>query len=736
MKCTVGPILTLFFLLSLVASEPKTWSLSTQAELLRGKLRGVSLTSDGRIVLAPWFEQKGDTGQAYIFSTARDGSGAVYLGTGNEGKIFKMDPDAKVTEHASLREVAVYALAADARGSLYAGSSPDGKVYEISAAGQAREFFDPKEKYIWALTFDRQGNLFVATGPRGVIFKVNRSGEGTQFYDSSETHITALSTDGDDLLAGSSPNGYIYRVDSKGKAFVIHDSSLSEVKALAVDRTGLVYAAAIASSEAPASEAEEPRRVPPGVRLLSGAQPVPQAETEPSGGALSPAAPRTEGRRSEAYRISKDGIVETLFASDEDLFYSLLVRNDGTVLIGSGRRGHIFSVDRNRSVTLLLQAPEDQVTGLLEQGSRIVAATSNLGKVFELSLTPSAAGWYESEILDAKIPSKWGTIRWRVEEFTGAGIELYTRSGNTRNPDTSWADWEGPYTRAGGEPVKSPPARFLQWKLQFPGNARAGTVLSSSNAVRSVSVSYLQRNVPPQVTGVTIHPPGIAFQQFPAGSSGGAVTTGRSQTRGPSPTSRFAREVEPQSVRPMPRRVYQPGAQSLSWEARDDNGDDLEYSIYFKGESESRWKLLEANLTETTYTIDSRTMAEGTYTVKIAASDSPSNPKEMALTDEMVSKPFSITNSPPRISVKSSEVKVNGLEVRFEAQSDVTPLYAAEYSIDGGEWEIIYPMDGITDSLKEEFQFAAQATPGEHTVGIRVTDTVGNVATAKIVVRM
>ena len=53
-----------------------------------------------------------------------------------------------------------------------------------------------------------------------------------------------------------------------------------------------------------------------------------------------------------------------------------------------------------------------------------------------------------------------------------------------------------------------------------------------------------------------------------------------------------------------PRQILQPGAQSFTWKATDDNDDSLEYSIYFKGEGESDWKLLAKELTETFYTLD------------------------------------------------------------------------------------------------------------------------------------
>ncbi|HEY2933844.1 MAG TPA: hypothetical protein VGK99_19065 [Acidobacteriota bacterium] len=732
MKRLILPFVCLQTLLWLAASEPSTWNLASQQEFLRGTLRGVSLTSDGRITLAPAFNQKGETAQAYIFSMAQDRSGNVYLGTGNEGKIFKYSTEGKLSELAALKEIAVYALAADSSGKLYAASSPDGKVYEVLPDGKTKEVFDPKEKYIWSLAIDRQNNLFVGTGPRGIIFKVSPAGEGAQFFDSSETHINTLFSDGSDLYAGSAPGGYIYRLDSKGKPFVLYDSGLSEIKALTVDRTGMIYATAISAGEAPPRDSEEPKRAGPRIRVVAGAPANPsESDTAPTPASSS----RSEDRRSAVYRISKDGIVETMLTSDEDLFYSVLVRNDGTVLAGSGKRGRIYSIDRNRSVTILLQAPEEQVTGLLEQGNHILAATSNLGKIFELSPGTTASGWYESDVLDARIPAKWGMIRWRVENATGANLEFFTRTGNTKQPDKTWSDWQGPYRSATGEHISSPTARYLQWKLQFPSSARGGTVVSTSNAVRSVSVTYLQQNVPPQITNIAVHPPGVAFQQFPAVSSAGSVVPGRSQSRSSPSPARTGRDGDAQTVRPLPRRIYQPGAQSFSWEAHDENGDELQYSLYFRAEGEANWKLLEEHFAETTYTLEGNALPDGVYAVKVVATDALSNPPEVALTDEMVSKTFIISSSPPRIQIKSSDGKGDVLEVRFEASSETTPLFQAEYSIDGADWRIVYPADGITDGLKEEYLVRAKATAGEHTVGVRVTDSVGNVGTAKVPVK-
>jgi hypothetical protein len=72
------------------AGGPVVWEISSRAELLGGEARGVSITDAGALMLAPRFTQVFDTEQAYVWSSAIDASGAVYLGTGHDGKIFRV----------------------------------------------------------------------------------------------------------------------------------------------------------------------------------------------------------------------------------------------------------------------------------------------------------------------------------------------------------------------------------------------------------------------------------------------------------------------------------------------------------------------------------------------------------------------------------------------------------------------------------------------------------------------
>jgi len=89
-----------------------------------------------------------DTGQAYIWSSVADARGNVYLGTGHDGRIYRVTPDGKGALWYDAAELDVTALAVAADGTLFAGTSPDGKVYRIGTDGKAEVYFDPPDNIL------------------------------------------------------------------------------------------------------------------------------------------------------------------------------------------------------------------------------------------------------------------------------------------------------------------------------------------------------------------------------------------------------------------------------------------------------------------------------------------------------------------------------------------------------------------------------------------------------------
>ncbi|MGH9863413.1 MAG: Ig-like domain-containing protein, partial [Candidatus Acidiferrales bacterium] len=185
-------------------------------------------------------------------------------------------------------------------------------------------------------------------------------------------------------------------------------------------------------------------------------------------------------------------------------------------------------------------------------------------------------------------------------------------------------------------------------------------------------------------------------------------------------------------LEPPPQGMTDPSARSMLWSADDDNDDTLEYSVYYRGEGETRWKLMKDKVTDRFYTWDAATLPDGAYTIKVVASDAPSNPSDMALTGENVSDRFEVDNTPPRLDELMATARSRTVEVSFVARDSYSPLKKAEYSLNAGDWKPLFPVEATTDSREHRYVFRLEALePGEHTVVVRVYDRFDNPALAK-----
>ena len=172
------------------------------------------------------------------------------------------------------------------------------------------------------------------------------------------------------------------------------------------------------------------------------------------------------------------------------------------------------------------------------------------------------------------------------------------------------------------------------------------------------------------------------------------------------------------------------------WTAADENGDTLVYTAQIRGEKESEWKLLKDKVAEKHLSWDSTAFPDGTYLVRVIASDAPSNPIEQTLTCELVSDPFLIDNTPPEISGLAAAPAGNKLRVAWKASDMLSTIDKAEISVNGGEWTVVEPTTKLSDSREHEYIVLLPLPPGkEQTVAVRVTDEYDNQAVGKVVVK-
>jgi hypothetical protein len=719
-----------FWIVSVSAGGPVFWRVNTRAEIEKGDAKGVSIADNGALTLAPALVEVFDTRQAYIWSAVADNAGNIYLGTGHEGRVFKVDASGKGSLLYKTAELDVMALAVDAQGNVYAGTAPDGKVYRITPGGEAKVFFEPRTKYIWSLAFDGQGRLLVGTGDKGVIYRVNADGTGAPFVSASQTNITALRvTASGEIIAGTDPGGLVLRISPDGKAFTLFDSAQREIRDLAIGRNGEIYALGLAesagsgaSNTAPSAPPMPATSAPPtsddgSVTItITDMQVIDAAGAAASTTASSPSSSQV---KSAVYRLDANGVSDTLWESKDVVAFAISADSHGRVVVGTGQKGRIYQAVAGQKPILLTQTSEAQTSRLIRVGdNQLFIAASNLGKLFKLSNETGASGTYTSSVRDAQTLALWGRISWVGE----GAVELQTRSGNTSNPDSTWSDWSAPIANPEGDTIKSPPARFIQWRATLKK-----TSSFSSPRLREVVVSYLPRNVAPKINSITVLPPGVSLQTLLQPQ----IDVGGDQT-GLDPSVLGA----PPQI--LPRRFFQRGAVSLQWQAEDKNGDTIEYSVYYRNafDSSGEFYQLKTALRENYYTIDANALPDGRYVFKIVASDSPSNPATIGLTDEQETEPVEVDNTPPTVTAEAPRVTGSNVEVVFRAADATSIIRRAEYQMDGGQWEMIFPIDGIADSKREEFRVTITLPDRRpHVIALRAFDANANVGSAQVTVK-
>jgi SMP-30/Gluconolactonase/LRE-like region len=715
---------------------PTFWTVATQADFLKGDVEDLSIDSDGRVFLGPSTSLLAETAAPFLWTVACGADGTLWAGTGNEGKVLKLGKDGKLSTFFDATELEVHAIAPAPNNGLYVATSPDGKIYNVSADGTAKTLFDPEDKYIWALAVDKSGNLFAATGDKGAIYKITPDGQGSRFYKTNATNVVALAfAKSGELIAGTESPGRVFRIDSAGKAFVLLDSPFKEIHAVRVAEDGTLYAAAMSATPTGGGEdrpserpGAEPTRPPvPTVTAEITSISVIDAPGSSAAAQIAPVSPRRTSKGA-VYRIRANGLWDTFWETGEDSPYDLLIEPDGSLLVGTSPEGKIFRVSGDPArATLLARATARQITALLREPSgRIVGATSNPGKLFALSAATAKRGTYDSDVRDAGTVASWGVIRWRLAARAGQ-VQVLTRSGNTATPDDTWSPWSKSYTSADGEQIVSPNARYLQWRAVLTADSTTSPVLTS------VTAAYLPRNLRPDVVTITVHPPGTVFQR--PFSSGELEIAGfednTSDGRQPAQAqSGPGGQPLPGTPPPLGRRVYQKGLQTIVWKAEDANGDRLQYDVSYRREGETGWKVLKRGIWDPIFVWDTTSVPDGTYFVRITASDAPSNAPATALAGEMESVSFDIDNTPPRIDIKPAVPGSGRTTITFTVRDEQSPVQRVEYSLDASRWRVVYPKDGIPDSRLEEFEVAVEDNESGRSVIIRATDAMNNIATA------
>ena len=728
--------------MSVLAQGTRLWNQSQFEEFEKGTPQGVAITSDGHLREGPGLSEVLTTPSTFVWSIAADKGGTAFLATGSPATVLRIGNDQKPVTIFRTKDLNVQVVRIAPDGSLYAATLPSGKVYKLKPDANtalddasATVVFDASKldnststdnkadadksgarpHYIWDLTFDSSGRLYIATGDPGAIYRIDPSKPNAApetFFKTDEAHLRALAWDSKgNLLAGSDGSGLVYRISPDGKGYVLFDSPRREVTSIAVAANGTVFAACVGD------KGHNP--LPP--LPVQGLGSVTITIVQP-GSVQAANASTSLPDGTEIYAIKENQAPRKIWTGKDDIVYALADRPDG-VLALTGNRGRIYRISDDGSYSDIGHLNAQQGLALAVTGNDAVfVGTGNTGKIFKLS----AAGTHEyaSDVLDAGAFARFGRIEF---EPGSAGYSIMTRTGNIEQPVRGWTDWQ---PLANGA-VASPPGRFLQWKVQLQARGNVG----------SVGVNYLPLNTAPVVDDMVVVP-GARYNAQSSVSTQPTVNINL-----PSANQNSVSFDANSSTSPLQAQKDR-NAVTVRWAAHDDDGDDLVYALYLRGDGESVWRLLKDKITEKAFSFDATQIPDGGYQIKLVASDSPSEPPGDTLTGDKVSDRFVVDTTPPVVSglkVSGSTVTCSGsvctrpVQVTFDAADAVSPVGHAEYSIDAGPWQYVDPVGKLSDSLREHYDFnitvnESGSKAAEHLITVRAYDRYENVGLSKMVI--
>lgn len=701
-------IASLIAVMSLVVAAPvqagkvKVWNHYNQGHYEKAQLKGAVVSSEGTLRLSRQLRPLANVEATHVWDAIEDRAGNLFVATGDEGKIYKVAADGRVGVVYTSPDSQVLSLALAADGTVFAGTGPSGTIIALPPKGNARIFAEDLDHYVWSLVYDPESrSLYAGTGPKGRIYRISPEGKSSVFYTTRQEHVLCLAQGGKVLYAGTDKGGLVYRIDSAGKGFVLYQSHQAEVRSLLVTGDG-VYAGtsspvrkrptgSAGASPTPAAVADgsTPAATPP-IQKPVAARPVSSGSatsaTEETRNAAAPSAPPPASGENSLYRIAADGTVRELFR-DKTMILSLL-RQSGRLLVGTGMQGQLFEINElTKEKSEIARLDHGQIHCLLgRRDGSIVLGTGDPGKLYILENKFAAKGQITSDVLDAKIISRWGALSWKATTPPGTTVTVSVRTGNVAEPDATWSEWSAEYADPEKTTITSPTARFLQYRVTLTSTSPQATP-----ELHRLALRYRTTNQAPEISSFEV--PDLD-----------ALT------------------------------LENPKKLKLKWSATDANEDELSFSLFVRKDGWKDWVALEQDLEKKDYEWDTTTFPSGQYQIKLVTSDRRDNSAEEALSAEKVSPPVAVAHTPPTVNIKVGGMEGDQVILEATASDPIVRLSEAAFALNGKRWTNVFPSDGLFDSKSETFRFKTEGLrPGTYVVVLRVRDAAGNTGAGDVV---
>jgi len=339
----------------------------------------------------------------------------------------------------------IFAIAIGDDGDIYLGTGPEGGVYRLDSFGKNPQLiYDSRDKNILSLAIGQDGFVYAGSDTRGLVYKINpRTKTATVLYDSSEQEITAILFADDGDLFATATSAKIVAAQTK-------------------------FASQLPSEGRPETENKKGENAGESKSGLKLNIPNTQKGTDKKPSAAKPPTrkPAKPGMYSYIYKINSGGFVTDVF-SEKAVFFCL-AQQDNNLILGTGNNAQLFTIDPAAEENKIVYEDQEasQITAAVAAGGDIYLATANPAKLIKLAKTFAVDGTYTSDLIDASQPAKWGKLQIEADIPEGCRVQMASRSGNVKDVnDPTFSDWTELTDITGPIQLRCPAGRFCQYKL-------------------------------------------------------------------------------------------------------------------------------------------------------------------------------------------------------------------------------------------------------------------------------
>lgn len=418
----------------------------------------------------------------HIFAMATDLAGRLLVGiSGEKCALYRYQDDKMQSIFEPNDAKYIFAIGVDDTGSIYLGTGPEGKIYKLDSLGENPVLvYDSLDKNILSLAVGTDNLLYAGTDGRGLIYKIDTKNKtATVLYDAEQPEITALLLSGGDSLD-------LYAAAAAADVVQTERKFVPQIPLAGRPETAQPPSERLPENKSSKTQSLQIANI--------GEKPQEQPEQEKP----KPAKPPRPTKAGFVYKISQQGYVTDVF-TETAVFFTLAAKNNKLIL-GTGNNGQTFSIDISTEENAVIYEDQSasQITAVAVADNHLLLGTANPPKLVKLLDSFASEGTFSSSLVDAGQPANWGKLQIEADIPSDCKVLVASRSANVGDiNDPTFSQWTVPVEVTEPVQLRCPTARFCQYKLLLHSADGNKTPL-----VRKVAVASTVPNLAPKVESV------------------------------------------------------------------------------------------------------------------------------------------------------------------------------------------------------------------------------------------